>query len=479
MSHASLESTTGKFLKSHRSLRSVAIAILFLFLVSSPSLIVNASASTATGITIDVLSVSLRTGETFQLKSSFIPSGSTGGNVVWSSTSPRVASVSNGLVTALGPGVAKISASTEDGKLGAQATVTVSPGLALTPTFGLATWKANGFSVPISNFDASFRWEQVVIGTTSMKTPRASLLSSGVIEVTEIDNSSEVTLEVRTSKSGYDNGSSSFTGSALAAGEKELKIRTPVTSVSLNTSIATFAAGTTLTVEAVVAPANATDKKIIWSTSNPRVATVVDGKVTGTGVGNAVIQARSRDGGLIAKLNLTLTTGQALVPKFGLATYEGEVVRVKVDNFDSTYSWVPSILATTGKSKPSVSFSSEGYLTIRGMRDKSSISVQLAVSKQGFEQSGATYDFVSLDPYMQYLDYKRSGAKVTFSLEFGKLFANQKVTLEGKSGDQGFSKLFIAKLDVNGKVKKSVKITRGSEVRISIFGLELPALKIK
>lgn len=477
----SLDSLSVREVVKSRLLKNVISALLVALFSStiSPNFISHASASTATGISIDVLSVSLRTGETFQLKSSFTPAGSSGGNVVWSSTSPRVASVSNGVVTALGPGVAKISVSTEDGKLSAQATVSVTIGLPLNPSFGLATWKVKGFSVPISNFDPSYKWEAVVTGTTSTSTPRASLLSSGVIEVTEIEESSEVTLEVKTSKTGYENGLASFTGSALQMGEREIRIQVPVKSVSLSSNIATFAAGTTLSVEAMVMPANATDKKIIWSTSNPRIATVVDGKITGTGVGNTVIQARSRDGGFTARLNVTLTTGQGLIPKFGLATYEAGSLRVKVDNFDPTFSWVPTIQASIGKSKPSVSFGSDGFLSIKGLREGSRITIQLAVSKQGFEQSSGTYDFVSIDPTQQYLSIRRVNSKFRLSIALGKAAANQKVTVQSRFGVEPFAKLFTSKLDSSGKFTRSLELEKGSEIRLVAFGLELPALKIK
>jgi uncharacterized protein YjdB len=478
MSLTSLERNPRGFPALKKNLRGAVVLVLSLFLVLSPNLVFNAQASTATGITIDVLSVSLRTGETFQLKSSFTPSGSTGGNVVWNSTSPKVASVSNGLVTALGPGVAKITVSTEDGSLNAQTTISVSIGLPLNPTFGLATWKVKGFSVPIINFDPSYKWEPVVSITNSASTPRAVLLSSGVIEVTDIDDSSEVTIDVKTSKNGYENGFASFTGSSVGIGEREIRIQIPVTSVSLNSSIATFAAGTTLAVEAMVMPINATDKKLIWSTSNSKIATVADGKIKGTGVGSAIIQVRSRDGGFTARLNITLTSGKGLTPKFGLATIEAGLLRIKIDNFDPTFSWVPTIQASTGKSKPSVSFGNDGYLSVTNINKGSRISIQLEVSKQGFEQSSGTYDFVWIDPMQQYLSVRRVNSKAILSITLGKAAANQKVTIQSRFGEEPFVKLFTSKLDNSGKITRSLDLEKGSEIRLVAFGIELPVFKI-
>lgn len=67
----------------------------------------------------------------------------------------------------------------------------------------------------------------------------------------------------------------------------------PVSGIYLNQSKATVTEGETLTLTATVTPADATDKAIVWTTSDPSVATVADGVVTAIAPGTATITARA------------------------------------------------------------------------------------------------------------------------------------------------------------------------------------------
>jgi hypothetical protein len=67
-----------------------------------------------TGINLNKSALDLETGETFPLTASVTPSNATYNTVIWSSSDTRVASVNNGIVTAVGAGKAVITASTFD-----------------------------------------------------------------------------------------------------------------------------------------------------------------------------------------------------------------------------------------------------------------------------------------------------------------------------------------------------------------------------
>ncbi|WP_099467088.1 lectin like domain-containing protein [Konateibacter massiliensis] len=92
---------------------------------------------------------------------------------------------------------------------------------------------------------------------------------------------------------------------------------TPPTSVSLSKTSLTLKAGETASLTATTAPVAILSSKISWSTSNQNVATVdANGTVTGTGIGTAVITAKTSNGktatctvtGKIGKVsNLTAT----------------------------------------------------------------------------------------------------------------------------------------------------------------------------
>lgn len=71
----------------------------------------------------------------------------------------------------------------------------------------------------------------------------------------------------------------------------------PVTGVSLNQSSLSIIKGQTSTLTATIAPADATNKTVVWSTNNPGVVTVdAAGNITAVGGGTAVITVKSNDG---------------------------------------------------------------------------------------------------------------------------------------------------------------------------------------
>ena len=75
----------------------------------------------------------------------------------------------------------------------------------------------------------------------------------------------------------------------------------PVTSVTLNKTSASLKKGETLTLTATVAPSDAANKSVTWSSGNTSVATVTtSGVVTAVGEGTAVITVTTADGGKTA-----------------------------------------------------------------------------------------------------------------------------------------------------------------------------------
>lgn len=79
-----------------------------------------------------------------------------------------------------------------------------------------------------------------------------------------------------------------------------------VTGVSLSTTSGKLQVEGTVTLVANVEPANATNKKVLWTSSNNSVATVANGVVTAKAIGNAVITATTEDGGFTATFALTV-----------------------------------------------------------------------------------------------------------------------------------------------------------------------------
>jgi uncharacterized protein YjdB len=86
-----------------------------------------------------------------------------------------------------------------------------------------------------------------------------------------------------------------------------------VTGVTVSPTSASIAAGATQQLTATIAPSNATNKNITWSSSNTAVATVnTSGLVSGVSGGSAVITVTTQDGAKTATSTITVTSGTSL-----------------------------------------------------------------------------------------------------------------------------------------------------------------------
>lgn len=82
---------------------------------------------------------------------------------------------------------------------------------------------------------------------------------------------------------------------------------TYATGLSLDKTEASLNTGDTLTLKPTVSPADATNQKITWTSSDESVATVKDGVVTAAKAGTATITAKTEDGGFTATCTITVT----------------------------------------------------------------------------------------------------------------------------------------------------------------------------
>ena len=89
--------------------------------------------------------------------------------------------------------------------------------------------------------------------------------------------------------------------------KKEKVKSVSVTEVGLNKTSATLIEGETETLVATVMPENATDKSVVWESSNKSAATVSqEGLVTAVGEGKATITVKTNDGGFSASCEVTV-----------------------------------------------------------------------------------------------------------------------------------------------------------------------------
>ncbi len=254
-----------------------------------------------TGLGLNKTATSLTVGQKETLLPVFTPTDATNQGVTWSSSAANVASVdATGTVTANAPGTAVITATSNDGGKTASCAVTVSQ--AAIPVTGVTLDQATA-SVAVS---ASLQLTATVLPAEA--TNKTVRWTSSNPAVAGVDQSGKV--------SGVAPGTAVITattadgGKAAACTVTVTPATVPVTGVTLNQATASVGVNATLQLTATVLPANATNKGVTWTSSNPAAATVdQSGKVTGKAIGTTVITVTTADGGKTAACTVTVIQG--------------------------------------------------------------------------------------------------------------------------------------------------------------------------
>lgn len=83
----------------------------------------------------------------------------------------------------------------------------------------------------------------------------------------------------------------------------------PVEKIVLSTDAVSVPVGKKVAVTAMVEPKGAGNKKLVWSSSDEKIAVVVNGQITGKGVGTAVVTAAAQDGsGVTASVKVAVVS---------------------------------------------------------------------------------------------------------------------------------------------------------------------------
>jgi len=126
----------------------------------------------------------------------------------------------------------------------------LSLGAALVPELGTPVPTSDGFTVPVNNYDASFTWTGTVSSDAEIRvrTVRASINISATIVVGGLSPGERATLTVVTERDGYQDGTASVAGSALAPANPDESSSTTTTDlVVASTSTTTAEAPTSTT----------------------------------------------------------------------------------------------------------------------------------------------------------------------------------------------------------------------------------------
>lgn len=251
-----------------------------------------------TGVSLNTSTLNLIEGGTDTLTATVEPNNATNRNVTWSSDNPSVATVNNGVVSAVSEGTATITVTAQgDSTKSASCTVTVTA--AAVPVTGVTLNKTStslyvgntetltATVAPDNATDKTVTWTSSNPSVATVENGVVSAVAPGtaVITVTTADGTKTATCTVT--------------------------VTVPVTGVTLSQTQASLyynRTPNTLTLTATVAPDNATNKDVIWTSSDSAVATVdQNGVVTAVDRGTATITITTADGNYTATCTVTVS----------------------------------------------------------------------------------------------------------------------------------------------------------------------------
>ena len=264
--------------------------------------LVTVTAIPVSSVSLNKTELTLTVGADVQLIATVAPENATNKNVTWTSNNESIATVDNtGKVTAVSAGTANITVTTVDGSKTATCEVTVSnpvvnvTGVTLNKdTLNLAVG-GNETLIPM-------------VSPTNATNKQVNWSSSDTSVATVDANSGEVT--------GVAPGSAGITATTADGNFTAVCLVTvtavPVSSVSLNKTELTLTVGADVQLIATVAPENATNKAVSWSSDKTSVATVNDqGYVHAVAQGTANITVTTTDGQKTAVCEVTVKGANA------------------------------------------------------------------------------------------------------------------------------------------------------------------------
>ncbi len=250
-----------------------------------------------TGVTLNKTSHTMKVGETLALTATVLPVTATNKNVTWSSDLTGVATVNSGVVTALSAGTAHVTVTTEDGSRTAVCTVTVEEkepeivdpaiikvtGVTLNKTSHTMkvgeTLALTATVLPENATNKNVTWSSDSPEIATVNNGIITAVSAGIANITvkTVNESKTATCHV-----------------IVENPEKKENEEIKIQSITLNQRGVTMHIGDIFTLTAVVTPDNATNKEIVWTSTDSSVATVdQNGIVRAIGKGIATITARN------------------------------------------------------------------------------------------------------------------------------------------------------------------------------------------
>ncbi len=263
-------------------------------------------------ISLKTTNLTMKQGEKAVIYATYNPSNVTDKVLYWSSSNTKVATVSEGVVTAVGNGTATITAKSRDGGKTATCKVTVGNGTISLESLSLKTTNLTMNKGEKTTIYAVYNPSNVtdkVLYWSSSNT-KVATVSEGV--VTAVGNgTATITAKSR-------DGGKTATCKVTVGNGTTVKLE----KLTLNSTMEILTKGSSKMIYATYNPSNVTDKVLYWKSSNTSVVKVSEGNVTAVGTGVATITATSRDGGKTASCQIIVVDKNTQMKGISLKTTE-------------------------------------------------------------------------------------------------------------------------------------------------------------
>ena len=344
-----------------------------------------------TSVSLDKTSLEMTEGDAATLTATVNPSDATDKTLTWTSSDASVASVSvNGEVKALKAGTAIITVSSANGKT-ATCKVTVAARVIEVSSVSL-----DKTSLEMTEGEAAMLTATVNPSDATDKTLTWTSSDTSVASVS-------ATGEVKALKAGTTNITVSSVNGKTATCKVTVAAKIiEVTGITLSNTELKMTEGETATLTAIVAPANATDKTLTWTSSNNSVASVsANGEVKALKAGSAIITVNSANGKTancvvtVAKKIIEVTSVSLDQTKLELTEGDTATLTASVnpaDATDKTLTWTSSdssVATVSANGEVKAIKAGSTTITVSAANSKTATCV-VSVAKKIIEVTGLT-----------------------------------------------------------------------------------------
>lgn len=309
---------------------------------SSTLVTVTSDAKPVTSVKLDVATLDLTIGVAGKLTATVAPIDATNSNVIWQSSDITKATVDQkGNITAIAAGSVVISVvSMDNTALSASCTVTVKD------------VKVTGVTVAAPQVSLKVGELSVIEASAAPATAtnKALTYASSDAAIAKVSSTGVITAVVA--------GTATITVTAADGSLKSASVSVTVTGagtvavlinkITLDKTVASVKVGGSVTATvSYIMPTDATNKAVLWTSSDESIATVTNGVITGVKVGTATILASSADeGNAVSTVLVTVTTDATLVTSITSTTTAVSLVKGSTQTVSTTVNPSTASIAT-------------------------------------------------------------------------------------------------------------------------------------